>query len=162
MPTEKNVPPHLEPADNAAADGSAFSLDQQLCFALYVSSKEIIRRYRPLLAPLKLTYTGYITMIALWEKDDVSVKSLGERLTLDSGTLTPLLKKLEARSYIERVRSAQDERTVMIRLTPEGRALKARSAHVPEQLFRLANIDPRRTVRLTQALNELTAYLSVN
>lgn len=71
-------------------------LDNQLCFALYVSSKEIIRRYKPLLEPLHLTYTGYITMMALWEKDDISVKDLGNRLTLDSGTLTPLLKKLES------------------------------------------------------------------
>ncbi|MGL6014970.1 MAG: MarR family winged helix-turn-helix transcriptional regulator [Selenomonadaceae bacterium] len=86
------------------------TLDKQLCFALYVASKEVIRKYKPLLSPLGLTYTGYIAMLALWEKDNLTVKKLGEKLFLDSGTLTPLLKKLEGLGYIDRIRSTADER----------------------------------------------------
>lgn len=131
-------------------------LDNQLCFALYVSSKEIIRRYKPLLEPLHLTYTGYITMMALWEKDDISVKELGNRLTLDSGTLTPLLKKLESLSYIERIRSGDDERSVHIRLTEAGRSLKAKSASIPEQMICSAGLTPE---TLGPLLKSLRAFI---
>ena len=131
-------------------------LDNQLCFALYVSSKEIIRRYKPLLEPLHLTYTGYITMIALWEKDDISVKELGNRLTLDSGTLTPLLKKLESLSYIERIRSGDDERSVHIRLTEAGRSLKAKAASIPEQMICSAGLTPE---TLGPLLKSLRAFI---
>lgn len=92
-------------------------LDNQLCFAVYVASKEIIKQYKPFLDPLGLTYTQYITLLALWEKSDISVKELGQRLFLDSGTLTPLLKKLEAMNLIERVRSSDDERLIIVSLT---------------------------------------------
>lgn len=132
-------------------------LDNQLCFALYVSSKEIIRRYKPLLEPLHLTYTGYITMMALWEKDDISVKDLGNRLTLDSGTLTPLLKKLESLSYIERIRSDDDERSVRIRLTEAGRALKAKAALIPEQMICTAGLTPE---KLGPLLKSLKVFIS--
>ena len=131
-------------------------LDNQLCFALYVSSKEIIRRYKPLLEPLHLTYTGYITMMALWEKDDISVKELGNRLTLDSGTLTPLLKKLESLSYIERIRSGADERSVHIRLTEAGRSLKAKAASIPEQMICSAGLSPE---TLGPLLKSLRAFI---
>lgn len=135
-------------------------LDHQLCFALYVSSKEIIRRYKPLLEPLHLTYTGYITMMALWEKDDVSVKELGSRLTLDSGTLTPLLKKLESLSYIERIRSDDDERSVHIRLTPDGRALKAKAASIPQQMVCSAGLSPEKLGPLLNSLHDFMTELS--
>ena len=95
-------------------------LDNQLCFAVYVASKEIIKQYKPFLDPLGLTYTQYITLLALWEKSDISVKELGQRLFLDSGTLTPLLKKLEAMNLIERVRSSDDERLIIVSLTKKG------------------------------------------
>ena len=131
-------------------------LDNQLCFALYVSSKEIIRRYKPLLEPLHLTYTGYITMMALWEKDDISVKELGNRMTLDSGTLTPLLKKLESLSYIERIRSGDDERSVHIRLTEAGRSLKAKAASIPEQMICSAGLTPE---TLGPLLKSLRAFI---
>lgn len=135
-------------------------LENQLCFALYVSSKEIIRKYKPFLEPLHLTYTGYITMLALWEKDDVSVKELGSRLTLDSGTLTPLLKKLESLSYIERIRSNDDERSVRIRLTETGRALKKQAATIPENMVCSTGLSPEKLAPLLQALhsfiNDLT------
>lgn len=109
-------------------------LDNQLCFAFYVCSKEIIKKYRPLLSPLGLTYTGYIAMLALWEKDDITVKELGERLYLDSGTLTPLLKKLQSLGYINRLRSESNERNVYVTLTHEGRELKKEAAQVPIKL----------------------------
>ena len=99
-------------------------LDNQLCFAVYVASKEIIKQYKPFLDPLGLTYTQYITLLALWEKSDISVKELGQRLFLDSGTLTPLLKKLEAMNLIERVRSSDDERLIIVSLTKKGLDLK--------------------------------------
>ncbi len=109
-------------------------LDNQLCFAFYVCSKEIIKKYRPLLSPLGLTYTGYIAMLALWEKDDITVKELGERLYLDSGTLTPLLKKLQSLGYINRLRSESNERNVYVTLTHKGRELKKEAAQVPVKL----------------------------
>ncbi|MBQ5580666.1 MAG: MarR family transcriptional regulator, partial [Clostridia bacterium] len=99
-----------------AGEDELLKLDNQLCFSLYVCSKEVIKRYKPLLEPYGLTYTGYITMMALWEKDNVNVKELGSRLFLDSGTLTPLLKKLEVQGYVERTRDPRDERNIIIRL----------------------------------------------
>jgi MarR family transcriptional regulator, organic hydroperoxide resistance regulator len=106
-------------------------LDNQLCFSLYVCSKEIVRKYRPFLEPLGLTYTGYISMLALWEEDNVTVKDLGKRLYLDSGTLTPLLKKLQKQGYITRTRSLDNEKNVYIQLTKSGRDLKNEAIHVP-------------------------------
>lgn len=110
-------------------------LDNQLCFALYVCSKEIIKKYKPILEPLGLTYTGYITMLALWEEDGLTVKDLGNKLYLDSGTLTPLLKKLEAQNYITRIRSSNDERNVVITLTEKGQNLKSQAIQVPHDLI---------------------------
>jgi len=110
-------------------------LDNQLCFALYVCSKEIIKKYKPILDPLGLTYTSYITLLALWEEDNINVKDLGKKLYLDSGTLTPILKKLEAVSLVHRKRSEADERNVYISLTKEGKALKEKAATVPKELI---------------------------
>ena len=146
-------------ADAVSAD-ELLKLDNQLCFALYVCSKEIIRKYKPLLDPLHLTYTGYITMMALWEKDEITVKKLGERLTLDSGTLTPLLKKLEVLSYIERVRSGKDERNVYVRLTETGRTLKKEAAHVPEQLICSVQMDAKNAMQLRNTLHDLIRQLN--
>ncbi len=111
----------------------ALLLENQLCFALYVCSKEIIRKYKPLLDPIGLTYTGYITMLALWEKDDITVKELGEQLYLDSGTLTPMLKKLEQQGLLKRTRG-MDERTVFINLTKEGQELKKEALEIPVKM----------------------------
>lgn len=135
-------------------------LENQLCFALYVSSKEIIRKYKPFLEPLHLTYTGYIAMLALWEKDDVSVKELGSQLTLDSGTLTPLLKKLESLSYIERIRSTDDERSVRIRLTEIGRSLKTQAATIPENMVCSTGLSPEKLAPLLQALHSFMSDLA--
>ena len=109
-------------------------LENQLCFKYYVISKEIIRKYKPLLDPLKLTYTSYITMLVLWEKDHITIKDLGESLTLDSGTLTPLLKKLEKIGYIKRVRSNEDERKIYICLTDKGNELQKKAQDIPVQI----------------------------
>lgn len=129
-------------------------LDNQLCFALYVSSKEIIKKYKPLLDPLGLTYTGYITLMALWEKDNITVKDLGKKLYLDSGTLTPLLKKLESLGYVERIRSASDERNVYITLTNKGQELKAEVAHIPQELVCSSNIDINNALQLLPILKQ--------
>ncbi|MDD4096474.1 MAG: MarR family transcriptional regulator [Oscillospiraceae bacterium] len=109
-------------------------LKNQLCFPLYAASRKIIRLYTPLLEPLGLTYTQYIALLALWERDGFSVKDLGERLFLDSGTLTPLLKKMEAEGLLLRKRDTKDERNVRIFLTDAGRALKERAAEIPGQM----------------------------
>jgi len=110
-------------------------LDNQLCFMLYASSKEITKNYRPFLSVLGITYTQYITMIVLWEEDNITIKALGDKLYLDSGTLTPLLKKLEASGLILRTRAKEDERNVYIELTEEGLALKEKAKDIPEKLL---------------------------
>ena len=110
---------------------TAQRLDSQLCFSLYSASLAMTKLYKPLLAALDLTYPQYLVLLLLWERDGVSVSALGERLFLDSGTLTPLLKRMEAAGWLLRQRAQDDERRVLIALTPAGRALQARAAHVP-------------------------------
>ena len=121
--------------DSEVQNNDPLSLNNLICFALYVCSKEIIRKYGPLLEPLGLTYTSYITLLSLCEKDNVTVKELGERLFLDSGTLTPLLKKMEKQGLISRTRSDKDERTVFIQLTDEGRAMKEKCSGFPHHMM---------------------------
>ena len=104
-------------------DFSSLKLDNQLCFPLYAASREVIRRYRPFLEELDLTYTQYITMMVFWEVGQINVKELGKRLYLDSGTLTPLLKSLEAKGYVNRSRSKSDERVLNVELTVAGEEL---------------------------------------
>lgn len=137
MKKDKKERPSLAEGDldKMASIDEILKLDNQLCFALYVTSKEIIRGYKPLLDPLGLTYTSYIAMLALWEKDDVTVKALGKRLYLDSGTLTPLLKKLEAKGLVQRQRRQDDERIVRITLTEEGRQLKKKAVAIPKEML---------------------------
>ncbi|MCR5668502.1 MAG: MarR family transcriptional regulator [Lachnospiraceae bacterium] len=106
-------------------------LENQLCFPLYACSKEIVRKYKPFLDKLDLTYTQYITMLVLWEKKEMNVKEIGEALFLDSGTLTPLLKKLENKGYVTRNRSKEDERSINVTITPEGEALREKALDVP-------------------------------
>ncbi len=116
-------------------DDEMLKLDNQLCFALYVSSKEIIKKYKPVLDPLDLTYTSYIVMLVLWETDNVNIRDIGKRLYLDSGTLTPILKKLEARGYVQRCRCDVDERNVYIKLTEKGRELKIEARKIPDKIL---------------------------
>jgi len=119
----------------------SLQLDDQLCFALYSASRAMTRAYAPLLEPLGLTYPQYLVLLVLWERDGPSVTQLGERMALDSGTLTPLLKRLEHQGLVERHRSEDDERVVRIRLTPSGRALRARARKIPIQLAACAGFD---------------------
>ena len=130
-------------------------LENQLCFPLYVCSKEVVRRYTPFLNELGLTYTQYITMMALWEREPLSIGELGERLYLDTGTLTPLLKKLEDKGLVARTRSAADERRVDVSLTEEGRALKERAAFVPVHMGRCVNLDPEEALELKRLLGKV-------
>ena len=106
-------------------------ISNQLCFPLYACSKEIVRRYKPFLDPLDLTYTQYIAMMVMWEEKSINVKNMGKRLFLDSGTLTPVLKKLEAKGYITRTRSKDDERNLIITITEEGENLRKKALSVP-------------------------------
>ena len=107
------------------------ALGNQVCFPLYACSKEIVRRYKPFLDPLDLTYTQYIAMMVMWEEKSINVKNMGKRLFLDSGTLTPVLKKLEAKGYITRTRSKDDERNLIITITEEGENLRKKALSVP-------------------------------
>lgn len=113
------------------ANDAALRLDNQLCFALYSASLAMTKLYKPLLDALQLTYPQYLVMLVLWETDGLSVSALGERLFLDSGTLTPLLKRMEASGLLRRQRSAQDERRVEVFVSPEGRVLKAKAISIP-------------------------------
>lgn len=130
-------------------------LKNQLCFPLYAVSKDIISMYKPYLDPLGLTYTQYITMMVLWEQDDVMVKTLGERLFLDSGTLTPVLKKLEAQNYITRKRGTENERNVYIKLTPVGLALRDKALEVPKQIVQCLDISPEDAKTLYKILYKI-------
>lgn len=130
-------------------------LDHQLCFPLYAASREIIRHYRPFLEELDLTYTQYITMMVLWEEQTLSVKELGRRLYLDSGTLTPVLKSMEAKGYIRRVRSKEDERVVLACLTEEGAALRERAVSVPAAMQGCVRLSPEEAMVLYKLLYKL-------
>jgi DNA-binding MarR family transcriptional regulator len=135
-------------------------LDEQLCFALYNASRALTRAYAPLLEPLGLTYPQYLVLLVLWEHDGVPVKAIGERLSLDSGTLTPLLKRLAQQALVERRRGEDDERIVRIHLTPEGRALRGKARKIPTELACRAGYDiaAERSVReLARLRDELTA-----
>ncbi len=130
-------------------------LDNQLCFAVYSTSLAMTRLYKPLLDKLELTYPQYLAMLVLWERDGLMVSELGERLSLDSGTLTPLLKRLEANGLVTRVRDVADERRVHVRLTAAGRRLKARAAGVPGCLISATQCSIEELVALTQQLQAL-------
>ncbi|MDC6168353.1 MarR family winged helix-turn-helix transcriptional regulator [Paucibacter sp. XJ19-41] len=135
-------------------------LDQQLCFALYASSLAMTKLYKPLLEPMGLTYPQYLVMLVLWEADGISVSTLGQRLSLDSGTRTPLLKRLEAGALITRRRAQDDERRVDIFLSDAGRALKAQALNIPPQLACASACSLDELVSLTRRLHELRKQLS--
>lgn len=130
-------------------------LDNQLCFPLYACAKEVVRKYTPLLEKLDLTYTQYIAMMALWEHHKISVKALGALLYLDSGTLTPLLKKLESKGYITRQRSADDERSVSITLTDKGLKLRDEAVDIPTKLAGCVSLSPEEAAQLHSILHKL-------
>ncbi|WP_429946194.1 MarR family transcriptional regulator [Bibersteinia trehalosi] len=130
-------------------------LSNQLCFPLYAVSKEITRCYTPFLDKLDLTYPQYLAMLVLWENDAISVNQIGARLYLDSGTLTPLLKRLQAKGLVERTRSQTDERSVIIRLTEQGKALEAQAAQVPAQMVNMLNLSEEEAATLHKIVAKL-------
>ena len=135
-------------------------LDQQLCFALYSSSLTMTKLYKSLLAPLGLTYPQYLVLLVLWETDSISVGALGSRLFLDSGTLTPLLKRMQTAGWLNRVRAADDERRVVVSLTPNGHALRHQAASVPLHVASACVNDVINADDVTK-LSELTARLQM-
>ena len=130
-------------------------LDNQICFPLYVCAKEVIRRYKPFLEKLDLTYTQYIAMMALWETPSLNVKELGKKLYLDSGTLTPLLKSLEKKGYVRRERSENDERVAMITLTEEGKNLRGEAVNIPANVGGCIELTKEDAVTLYKILHQM-------
>jgi MarR family transcriptional regulator, organic hydroperoxide resistance regulator len=137
-------------------------LDQQLCFALYSTSLAMTKAYKPLLEKLGLTYPQYLAMLVLWESDGLTVKEIATRLSLDSATMTPLLKRLEAQGYVERTRGTADERQVHIRLTDTGRELRQAARSIPTAIFCAAGSDTDGLLRLRSDLIRLRASLNVH
>jgi MarR family transcriptional regulator, organic hydroperoxide resistance regulator len=137
-------------------------LDHQLCFALYAASLAMTKLYKPLLDPLGLTYPQYLVMLVLWQGDGLTVSMLGERLALDSGTLTPLLKRLESSGQVQRLRDSADERRVLLQLTPAGRALKARALSVPQTIAAASGCELGELASLTARLQKLRQQLTTS
>lgn len=130
-------------------------IENQLCFPLYACSKEIIRQYTPFLNEIGLTYTQYIAMMILWEKKSITVKEMGKCLYLDSGTLTPLLKKLEVKGLLTRARSLEDERNLIVTITEAGEELKKRASEVPTQIAKCFNLQPEEAAMLYRILYKI-------
>jgi len=130
----------------------SLKLENQICFPLYAASREIIKQYKPFLDKLDLTYTQYITMMVLWDKKKMNVKEMGELLFLDSGTLTPLLKKLEAKQLITRTRSSEDERNLIVQITTTGEQLKDQALSVPESMASCQRLEPDEAKELYRLL----------
>ncbi|MCR5772534.1 MAG: MarR family transcriptional regulator [Butyrivibrio sp.] len=130
----------------------SLKLENQLCFPLYACSKEIVRSYKPFLDKIDLTYTQYITMMVLWEKKKVNVKTLGKCLFLDSGTLTPVLKKLESKGFINRERNAADERNLEVTITPAGEKLRDEALSIPESMGACVRLSPKDAEELYKLL----------
>ena len=137
----------------------SLKLSKQLCFPLYACSREMIKLYKPFLDELGLTYTQYITLMVLWEHKAMTVKALGQELYLDSGTLTPLLKKLEEKGLVTRRRSDLDERNLIVTITELGESMKDRALHIPEEMTKCINL-PREDIReLYRMLHQLLEYV---
>ena len=136
-------------------DYSNLKLDNQLCFSLYAASREVIKLYKPCLDKFNLTYTQYIAMLVIWENEKSTVKGIGERLHLDSGTLTPLLKKLEGMGLIKRYRDTKDDRVVIIELTEQGRELKHKIKCIPDEMASRINLTKDEIEALKYGLDNL-------
>ena len=141
---------------------ATIGIDSQLCFALYSASRAMTAAYRPVLADMNLTYPQYLVLLVLWEDEHVTVRRLGERLQLDSGTLSPLLKRLEANGLVRRVRSQADERLVEISLTAAGRRLEKKAQCIPERLLTAAGMTEKQAADLRDAVRLLTDALGAS
>lgn len=135
-------------------------LDNQLCFSFYAISREIIKLYKPILDKFNLTYTQYITMLVLWEEEEINFKRLGERLRLDSGTLTPVVKKLEAMDLVTKYRTKEDDRIVVVKLTEKGIALKDDAIEVPKEIACKVDIKEEQYLELKEILKDLLEKLN--
>ncbi|MFI7615746.1 MarR family winged helix-turn-helix transcriptional regulator [Nonomuraea terrae] len=144
----------MEPVTEAT---DLLKLDRQVCFALSIASRSVIGLYRPLLQPMGLTHPQYLVMLALWEREPLSVKELGELLQLDPGTLSPLLKRLQALGYVHRERNHQDERALAVTLTPAGRRLRAEAEKIPPAIVARLGMDIEELEHLHQSLMRLIA-----
>lgn len=133
----------------------SLKLEHQICFPLYAASREIIKQYKPFLDRLNLTYTQYIAMMLLWEKHSMTAKEMGDRLFLDSGTLTPLLKKMEDKGLLTRNRSTADERNLQITITEKGSLLQRDAASVPAQMAKCAKLEPKEAICLYRILYKI-------
>ncbi|MBR1822168.1 MAG: MarR family transcriptional regulator [Clostridia bacterium] len=134
-------------------------LENQLCFPLYACAREVVKRYKPFMDALDLTYTQYITMMVLWEAGETTSKEIGERLHLDSGTLTPVIKKLEEKGLATRNRCKEDERNLSVAITDAGRALKTQAKHIPGQVGQCVNLSPEDAAALYALLYKLLGNL---
>lgn len=137
----------------------ALKLEHQLCFPLYAASREVIKRYHPYLKEPDLTYTQYIAMMVFWSDKSISVKDLGQKLFLDSGTLTPVLKSLEEKGYVKRRRSSEDERVLIAEITQTGEALKERAMSIPEKIAGCVKLETQDALQLYQLLYKILASL---
>lgn len=134
---------------------AGLKLENQLCFPLYAASREVIKQYRPYLNAIDLTYTQYITMMVVWEEKKINVSALGKKLFLDSGTLTPVLKSLEAKGYIRRHRFSEDERVLLVEITEAGEALKEQAVAIPRQMANCLTLTAEETMQLYQLLYKM-------
>jgi DNA-binding MarR family transcriptional regulator len=145
---------------SSAASEQLQKLENQLCFPIYAVSRLITKAYQPYLQALDLTYPQYLVLLLLWEHEELTVKALGEKLLLDSGTLTPLLKRLEQKQCVSRRRDPRDERSVIISLRPAGRELQQQACHIPEALFAKLDMAPHQFESLRAQLHHLLTQLA--
>ncbi len=138
----------------------ALKLENQLCFPLYAAAREVVKRYHPYLSELGLTYTQYIAMMVFWEQRSVSVRDLGKKLFLDSGTLTPVLKALESKGYITRERCKEDERLLIAEVTEAGMSLREAAVRIPEQVAGCIRLEADEALTLYQTLHKLLGYFA--
>lgn len=160
--TAKNTDITVTNGDAESLGVAQLRLEHQLCFAVYSLSNSIQKAYRPLLAPLDLTYPQYLVMLVLWQEEGLSVKQLGAQLGLDSGTLTPLLKRLAQKDLVDRRHSADDERARALYLTPRGKAMQQQAAAIPQQLLQQLGLDLAHLVPLKQQCEQLKWQLGDN
>lgn len=140
-------------------DYDVLKLENQICFPLYACAREVVKKYRPFLDEIDLTYTQYIAMMVFWEKGKCSFKELGEKLYLDSGTLTPVLKSLEKKGYVKRLRSTDDERQLTVEITEEGERLKERAVNIPLKVAACVNLDSEEAAGLYRTLYKILGNL---
>ena len=145
----------------SSSECAGLKLENQLCFPLYACSREIIKKYRPYLEELDLTYTQYIAMMVLWGEKKINVKELGKKLFLDSGTLTPVLKSLEAKGFVRRYRSTEDERVLLVEITESGEKLKEKAMYIPGKVADCVRLEPEEAAALYRTLYKILEKIEI-